>query len=52
MPIHRGRDTKGSYYQWGSQKKYYYMPGDTRSMKRAYAQAIRQAQAIYAHGYR
>ena len=28
MPIHRGRDSNGPYYQWGTQKKYYYKSGD------------------------
>jgi hypothetical protein len=24
MPTHKGIDSKGTYYQWGNQKKYYY----------------------------
>jgi hypothetical protein len=52
MPIHRGRDNKGPYFQWGNQKKYYYMAGDRRSRERAYQRAVKQAQAIYSHGYR
>lgn len=52
MPIHRGKDSKGPYYQWGSQKKYYYIPGDTKSRERAYGKAVKQAQAIYSTGYK
>lgn len=52
MPIHRGRDNVGPYYQWGNEKKYYYVSGDIWSRQRAYQRALRQAQAIYAHGYR
>ena len=39
------------YYQWGDQKKYYYMPGDEESRERAYANAQEQASAIYVSGY-
>jgi hypothetical protein len=52
MPIHRGRDSKGYYYQWGSQKKYYYIPGNIQSREKAYNKAVKQAQAIYSHGYK
>lgn len=52
MPIHRGRDTKGPYYQWGNQHKYYYIPGNSRSRLIAYEQASMQARAIYSSGYR
>lgn len=48
MPVHSGRDNKGTYYQWGNLKKYYYVPSDIRSKKIAYNYAIRQAHAIYA----
>lgn len=52
MPIHRGQDSQGPYYQWGSRKKYYYTAGNAASRDRAYAQAQRQAVAIYAHGWK
>lgn len=52
MPIKRGTDSKGTYYQWGSQKKYYYTPGNERSRKLAHAKAEKQARAIYSTGYR
>lgn len=53
MPVKRGSDSKGSYYQWGnSGKKYYYKTGNRDSRERAKAKAHRQAKAIYASGYR
>ena len=51
MPIHRGKDFKGFYYQWGNQTKYYYVSGDSRSRQQAYDRALKQAQAIYNRGY-
>jgi len=52
MPIKRGKDKDGSYYQWGSRTKYYYVAGNKKSRERAYDKAVKQAQAIYASGYR
>lgn len=52
MPIHRGKDSKGPYYQWGHQKKYYYKSGDIKSRKRAKKKAAEQMVAIYATGWR
>lgn len=53
MPIERKTDTKGSYYQWGSRgKKYYYKPGSGMSRNRAYNNALKQAIAAYANGFR
>ena len=46
MPVHRGRDSKGSYYQWGSQKKYYYTANVAVSRRNAKAQAERQGRVI------
>jgi len=46
MPIHRGKDSKGSYYQWGSQAKYYYTPGNVQSREAAKRKAQVQAKAI------
>ena len=51
MPVHRGRDSSGSFYQWGSQKKYYYNPNSERSQKNAKAKAIRQGVAVHASGW-
>lgn len=52
MPIHRGIDSKGPYYQWGDRKKYYYISGNYRSRIYAYNKAAAQAKAIYSRGYR
>jgi hypothetical protein len=59
MPIHSGyanpdsiTGTKGYYYyQYGTHgKKYPYDPSDSASEQAAYQSAVRQAQAIHAHG--
>jgi len=52
MPIHRGKDSKGPFYQWGTQKKYYYKAGNVKSRKLAYEKAKKQAVAIYASGWK
>lgn len=53
MPVYRGRDSKGSYYQWGkSGKKYYYTSGDEQSRERAKNKAEKQGRAAYASGYK
>ena len=52
MPIHRGKDKKGPYYQYGSQKKYYYKSGSKRSREAAYKKAHAQKVAILATGWR
>lgn len=53
MPVHRGKDSKGPYYQWGdSGKKYHYTSGDKASREAAEAKAGRQGQAARASGYR
>lgn len=53
MPVHRGHDSKGSYYQWGnSGKKYYYISGSKRSRELAKKKAQKQGIAIYSTGWR
>ena len=53
MPVHRGVDAKGSYYQWGGHgKKYYYKAGDKLSREAAKRKSHQQARAIYATGWR
>jgi hypothetical protein len=53
MPIHRGSDSKGSFYQWGnSGKKYYYKSGNKKSREIAKSKAKKQAIAIYASGWK
>lgn len=52
MPVHRGRDSHGVYYQWGSQKKYYYIENSKRSRELAKKKALKQGIAIYSSGWR
>jgi len=55
MPITQGyeyRDgKKWGYYQYGSQTRYYYTPGNERARKQAKTKAENQRQAIKASGY-
>lgn len=52
MPVKRGQDKDGPYYQWGdSGKKYHYAPGDKQARERAKQQANKQGQAAHARGY-
>ena len=53
MPIHRGQDCKGPFYQWGkSGKKYHYKSGSAISRKRAKQKAVNQMIAIHMSGFR
>lgn len=53
MPVHRGKDGDGPYYQWGDAgKKYHYPAGDKKSRETAKDKATKQGQAIRASGYR
>lgn len=50
MPVKRGKDSKGAYYQWGdSGKKYHYTAGDDESRKRAKSKAEKQGRAVKAN---
>jgi len=51
MPTRTGRDKKGCYARWGSQKKYYYRCGDEKAKQRAIARANKQGAAIRAAGW-
>jgi hypothetical protein len=52
MPVHRGKDKDGPYYQWGDRgKKYRYTSGDARSREAAKQRATKQGQAARAGGY-
>ena len=52
MPVHRGTDSDGPYYQWGDHgKRYHYTTGDASSRKEAKEKAAKQGQAAHAHGY-
>jgi len=46
MPVHKGEDNKGPYYQYGHRKKYYYISGDAELRKEAKRKAGLQARAI------
>jgi hypothetical protein len=52
-PVHRGKDGKGAYYQWGdSGKKYHYEAGKKKSRETAKQKAEKQGQAARASGYK
>jgi hypothetical protein len=52
MPVHRGKDSEGPYYQWGgSGKKYHYQAGDKASRDAAKEKAEKQGRAARARGY-
>lgn len=51
MPIHRGKDKNGCYYQWGHRTKYYYTCNNKRSRENAKKKATKQMIAIYASGW-
>jgi len=46
MPVKTGKDSKGCFAQWGSQKKYYYACGDKSGRNRAKQKAHIQGAAI------
>jgi hypothetical protein len=53
MPVQRGKDSDGAYYQWGdSGKKYHYEAGNDSSRERAKDKAEKQGRAARANGYR
>ena len=53
MPVVRGRDVTGPYFQWGAHgRKYRYVAGDTTGREEAKAKAKTQGTAAYANGYR
>ena len=46
MTVLEHKDSKGYYYQWGNQKKYYFIPVNRFSRINAYNKASRQGRAI------
>lgn len=53
MPVHRGKDSDGPYYQWGdSGRKYHYEAGKKQSREAAKRKATKQGQAARASGYK
>lgn len=52
MPVHRGKDFNGPYYQWGNHgAKYYYHSGSKLSRDGAKKRAAKQGAAAHAAGY-
>ena len=52
MPIHRGSDSQGAYYQWGGHgHKYHFKANNASSRSNAHHKAEAQAAAAHAHGY-
>lgn len=52
MPVHRGKDSEGPFYQWGkSGKKYRYKAGDKSGRESAKKKATKQGQAAHSAGY-
>ena len=47
MPIHKGKDNKGHYYQFGNQKKYYFTTD--RGERISFFKALKQSKAIKAN---
>jgi hypothetical protein len=45
MPVHKRKDSKGTYYRWGKHGKKY-------RGKDAQKKAAKQGRAAYAHGYK
>lgn len=53
MPVHRGKDSDGPYYQWGDiGKKCRYASNDKQSRERAKDKAGKQGRAARASGYK
>lgn len=46
MPVKRGQDSHGPYYQWGNQHKYYYPAGNKKKALEAKHAAEKQGVAI------
>lgn len=52
MPVKFGKDSKGCYAVWGSQKKYYYKCGSDSGKAAAAKKAGAQGAAIKRSGYK
>jgi hypothetical protein len=48
MPVNKGKDTKGNFFRWGNQKKYYYIARNKESRYKAFIKAKTQGIAIRA----
>jgi len=51
MPVKTGKDSKGCFARWGSQKKYYYTCGNVQAMARAKSKAAKQGAAVRSTGF-
>ncbi len=47
MPIHKRKDSKGNYYQYGNHGKKYYFGSSSKSQESAYQKALAQTRAIH-----
>lgn len=53
MPVKRGEDARGPFYQWGDKgTRYRYTAGNATSRNAAKDKAAQQGRAIRAGGYR
>lgn len=59
MPVHKGEDSTGVFYQWGSKGKKYYVKDYTNencdracAEKKAKRKALAQGAAAYAAGWK
>lgn len=53
MPVHKGKDKDGPFFQWGnSGKKYHFTKDNSSAEVAAHAKAQRQGVAAYANGYK
>lgn len=52
MPVKFGKDSKGCFAQWGSQKKYYYTCGSDSGKAAAAKKAGAQGAAVKRSGYK
>jgi len=46
MPVTKGHNQHGWFYQWGSRTKYYYTANDPKSRAIAERKAIKQGKSI------
>ena len=46
MPLRNSHDSRGPYWAWGNNKRYYYKVGNKKSRDNAKAKAMAQARAI------
>jgi len=52
MPVRKGKDQKGCYYRYGSQKKYHFKCGSKSGASRAKRKAEKQGKAIRSTGWK